>query len=65
MKDVSVNDGRTVLFMSHNIAAVRGLWSKGLLMSKGQVELFDNTSSVIDKYLSTNTDEVNGIREGA
>ncbi|RYE17084.1 MAG: ABC transporter ATP-binding protein, partial [Sphingobacteriaceae bacterium] len=29
MRDVSTNDGRTVLFVSHNIAAIRGLCTSG------------------------------------
>ncbi len=37
MKDVSVNEGRTVLFVSHNMAAVQGLCSYGLVLSNGGV----------------------------
>ena len=37
MKDVSVNDGRTVLFVSHNLAAVKQLCNHGLLMKNGAV----------------------------
>jgi lipopolysaccharide transport system ATP-binding protein len=35
MKDVSVNDGRTVLFVSHNMAAVKSLCTKGLVLKNG------------------------------
>ena len=37
MKDVSVNDGRTVLFVSHNMAAVKQLCNKGVVMRHGSV----------------------------
>lgn len=58
MKDVSVNDGRTVLFVSHNMAAVKQLCTKGLLMSKGTVEYFGGIQDVVDQYIS-NGDFVN------
>lgn len=35
MKDVSVNQGRTVLFVSHNMAAVKQLCTQGLVMQHG------------------------------
>jgi lipopolysaccharide transport system ATP-binding protein len=35
MKHVSVNDGRTVLFVSHNMAAVKQLCNKGIVMQYG------------------------------
>ncbi|KUG09534.1 ABC transporter ATP-binding protein [Solirubrum puertoriconensis] len=35
MKDVSTNDGRTVLFVSHNMAAVKQLCNRGLVMRYG------------------------------
>lgn len=52
MKDVSVNDGRTVLFVSHNMAAVQALCNTGLLLSKGTVEHWGETKNVIDYYIS-------------
>jgi lipopolysaccharide transport system ATP-binding protein len=51
MKDVSVNDGRTVLFVSHNMAAVKELCHNAVLMTKGEVILRSDTMSVISKYL--------------
>lgn len=49
MKDVS-GEGRTVLFVSHNMAAVKSLCSKGLLVSKGKIELHSDILSVVKKY---------------
>jgi lipopolysaccharide transport system ATP-binding protein len=37
MQDVSSNHGRTVLFVSHNMAAIRSLCTNGLLMQNGTV----------------------------
>lgn len=54
MKDVS-SEGRTVLFVSHNMAAVRNLCTKAILLNKGIVESFDSMNVVLDKYLTSNT----------
>jgi len=50
MKDVATG-GRTVLFVSHNMAAVKVLCSQGLLLEKGRVVSFGKTHEVIQKYL--------------
>jgi homopolymeric O-antigen transport system ATP-binding protein len=45
--------GRTVLFVSHNMAAMRGLCPRALLLSRGRVVLDGGTEDVIAEYLST------------
>lgn len=54
MKDVSVNDGRTVLFVSHNMAAVQNLCTKALYMEQGKV-VFDSADvqTALNYYLSS------------
>jgi len=54
MQDVSKNDGRTVLFVSHNMLAVKSLCNTGLLLSNGTVQTRDEIQRVIEKYISTN-----------
>ena len=51
MKDVSINDGRTVLFVSHNLGAIRTLCNKGLYLKQGQVLSCGTIESVVDMYL--------------
>ncbi len=51
MDQVSM-EGRTVLFVSHNMAAVARLCDRVILLEKGQVELNANPSSVISAYLA-------------
>ena len=43
--------GRTVLFVSHNIAAVEGLCTSAVLLSNGRLVTQGNTHSVIHDYL--------------
>ena len=52
MKDVSQGEGRTVLFVSHNMGAVRNLCSKGILLNQGCVDFMGSSSECIDRYLS-------------
>jgi lipopolysaccharide transport system ATP-binding protein len=52
MRDVAT-DGRTVLFVSHNMAAVRKLCDRALLMSSGQVEVAGPVEVVVEEYERT------------
>lgn len=51
MEDVS-RSGRTVLFVSHNMEAVRSLCARGLVLSSGKVDFFGDSESAIHNYLS-------------
>lgn len=50
MQDVSKGEGRTVLFVSHNMAAVKTLCKNGLVLVNGQVSFVGDISNSIDKY---------------
>jgi len=56
MKDVSQNDGRTVLFVSHNMGAIKNLCHKTLVMKHGRVEALEDTPSAIERYLASDSD---------
>ncbi len=51
MREVSRGGGRTVLFVSHNMAAVSSLCSRAVLLVKGSVVMDDTPSRVIQEYL--------------
>jgi lipopolysaccharide transport system ATP-binding protein len=51
MKDVSVNDGRTVIFVSHNMAAVANLCDKGLVMNNGMLEFTGLVDDAVKYYM--------------
>jgi lipopolysaccharide transport system ATP-binding protein len=53
MKDVSNNEGRTVLFVSHNMGAIKNLCDKVLVMEMGKVKALQDTPEGIETYLST------------
>lgn len=50
MKDVSENFGRTVLFVSHNTAAIEQLCTTGLLLDHGSVLACGTMESALEKY---------------
>ncbi len=51
MGDISKGEGRTVLFVSHNMAAVNSLCNKGILLENGKVTFDGIASDCIEKYL--------------
>ncbi len=65
MGEVSQGEGRTVLFVSHNMAAVQSLCGKGILLEDGGISLSSNVDIVLKKYVNekiTNQFDVNIIR---
>jgi lipopolysaccharide transport system ATP-binding protein len=52
MKDVSVNDGRTVLFVSHQMPAIEALCTTGVLLANGMLKKFGSVNDVISIYNS-------------
>jgi len=50
MGDLSTGEGRTVLFVSHNMGAVKQLCSISILLNKGEIIASGETSDVIDTY---------------
>ncbi len=54
MQDISRSGGRTVLFVSHNMAAVKQLCTKAIVLENGSVVFEGNTNVGIEYYLQTN-----------
>jgi lipopolysaccharide transport system ATP-binding protein len=53
MGDISKNEGRTVLFVSHNMQAVQKLCTQGIMLSNGQMAYSGRMSDTIEKYLES------------
>ena len=61
MQDVSQTGGRTVLFVSHNMNAVRSLCSSSIVLKNGQIVFNGNTDDAINQYINVDpvkTDEI-------
>lgn len=52
MQDVSQGEGRTVLFVSHNMASIRALCNNGILLENGKVVYTGNVGDVVDRYMT-------------
>lgn len=53
MREVSEGQGRTVLFVSHNIPSIRLLCNKGILLKNGHIEMQGGIEEVIRQYFKT------------
>ena len=53
MKEASEEEGRTILFVSHNMSAISKLCDRAILLEKGSVIMDGKSGEVIDFYLSS------------
>lgn len=51
MKDVSQGQGRTVLFVSHNMASVKQLCTRGVLLENGALKYMGGIKDTVDYYI--------------
>lgn len=54
MKEVGEKEGRTVLFVSHNMGSIQALCKHGLLLENGMTKCYDNIDNVIKQYFKQN-----------
>lgn len=54
MQDVSRGEGRTVLFVSHNMGAVKNLCKTGVLLENGTIRNTGKVNEIVDEYLTQN-----------
>ena len=52
MKDVSNKEGRTVLFVSHNMGAIKNLCKRGLIFENGKLVYDENIEQTVSEYYS-------------
>ena len=58
MGEVSKGEGRTVLFVSHNIGSIKQLCNKGILLENGRTSGITSIGKSIDSYLTANSETV-------
>ena len=51
MKDVSCGEGRTVLFVSHNMNSIKQLCHTGVVLKDGMLDFMDTASNAVDYYI--------------
>ncbi|MDB9315384.1 ABC transporter ATP-binding protein [Spirulina sp. CS-785/01] len=66
MEDVSKREGRTVLFVSHNMETVNLLCNKAIYLKKGQIENQGRAEVIVEEYLEDllqkNTEDISRLR---
>lgn len=55
MQDISRGDGRTVLFVSHNMASVKKLCNRGILLEHGKIKFTGEINEVLETYQKLDT----------
>lgn len=63
MQDVAGKQGRTVLFVSHDMSAVSTLCNRSILLEKGQIKHIGNTFDIITKYLEKSSSNSHLLNE--
>ncbi|MGP0066207.1 MAG: ABC transporter ATP-binding protein [Isosphaeraceae bacterium] len=63
MQDVATGDGRTILFVSHNMAALAQLCGRGILLEHGTVSTVGSIRDVIEDYLQSGSDHRTALAE--
>lgn len=63
MDDVAKNGGRTVLFVSHNMASIRALCKNGILLENGGIKYQGSANDVVDIYLHDNQIHIGDVIE--
>ena len=58
MQDVSKGEGRTVLFVSHNMPAVKTLCKTGVVLENGQISYMGAADDCVNYYLNTNSSDI-------
>ena len=65
MGDVSKGEGRTVLFVSHNMAAVKSLCNSGIVLQNGTMFFQGRADSAVTKYLDGESEGLNHRKFGS
>ena len=61
MQDVSRGEGRTVLFVSHNMGSIRSLCNRGVLLENGSVKADGEVNAICDMYLNDSLDSLSAV----
>ncbi|OQP66904.1 ABC transporter [Niastella vici] len=56
MEDVSKNEGRTVLFVSHNMNVIKNICKSGIVLSQGKLVFSGGANEAVEKYLEGSAD---------
>ena len=61
MEDISKSEGRTVLFVSHNMGLISQLCKKAVVLNQGSVGYLGDTSSSVEYYLNQQQQQISYV----
>ena len=64
MEDVSKNEGRTVLFVSHNLNSLKALCSSGIFLESGIIKYTGDIMNTVNNYLSADQSKISSNVSG-
>ncbi len=59
MGDISKGDGRTILFVSHNMAAVQQICEKGIVLKNGLINYYGEIENAVNEYSKGHREQKN------
>jgi len=65
MDELSKDDGRTVLFVSHDLSSVKKICTSAILLKNGKVDVTGKTEQVVESYQSKISDYVKPVVSGS
>jgi lipopolysaccharide transport system ATP-binding protein len=63
MEEISKQAGRTIIFVSHNMAAVKQLCTKGIVLQEGRTKYFGPINDALNIYTGTFLESVNRVEK--
>lgn len=57
MDEITKREGRTIMFVSHNMAAVKTLCNRGILIKEGKIIKLGEINKVVDAYTSVTSNK--------
>jgi lipopolysaccharide transport system ATP-binding protein len=64
MEDVSRNEGRTILFVSHNMGVLAQLCNKGALLVQGRLKSYGQINEIVSEYITISNNTEEGVYVG-
>lgn len=61
--DTVAKEGRTILFVSHNMAAVSNLCRRGLVLERGRIAYIGTQTEAVARYLTSSRAEISSLRD--
>ena len=60
LNELATSEGKTILFVSHNMNSVRQLCDRGIVLEKGRMVFDGDTRTAIEKYMNLNRSDALG-----